>query len=235
MEATKKVAYIAGPMRGKPQMNWPAFFEAEKRIKAAGYEVINPARVEAELIGIDPKLLSEQPKFLTNPKTCIQRDLNLIIDKNVTHIFMLDGWEYSDGAKVEFMLGLFLDLKFMDAWTMEPLDFRFSFIDGFNFSSLDSDDSEPKESILDTAKSLVTGDRQAQYGPPDQDFARTAGMWSALKGVEFKPWEVAAFMICLKLSRQKHQRKPDNWVDAAGYAHCGQVCDEEELKREGKL
>lgn len=87
-------------------------------------------------------------------------------------------------------------------------------------------------SVLDEAKAAVTGDRQASYGPPDQDFARTAGMWSALfadllrDGVRFEPFHVAQAMILLKMSRQRHQRKRDNWVDAAGYAHCGAVCDE---------
>lgn len=89
-----------------------------------------------------------------------------------------------------------------------------------------------EESILDIAKRLVNGDRQAQYGPVDQDFSRTAKMWSAMKGVEFEPWEVAAFMICLKLSRQSHQRKEDNWVDIAGYADRGAVCDYIQKQRE---
>lgn len=89
-----------------------------------------------------------------------------------------------------------------------------------------------ESSILDEAKAAVTGDRQASYGPPDQDFARTAGMWSALfgdllrDGVRFEPFHVAQAMILLKMSRQRHQRKRDNWVDAAGYAHCGAICDE---------
>ena len=69
-----------------------------------------------------------------------------------------------------------------------------------------------------------TGDRQAAYGPPTQDFQRTAAMWSALKGVQFTAQEVAMFMICLKLSRQTHQRKRDNWVDIAGYARGGDWC-----------
>lgn len=90
------------------------------------------------------------------------------------------------------------------------------------------------ESVLDEAKKLVSGDRQAQYGPPDQDFTRTADMWSAWKGVHFEPYEVAVFMILLKMSRQKHQRKRDNWVDVAGYSHCGNTCDEEEAKRKAE-
>lgn len=84
----------------------------------------------------------------------------------------------------------------------------------------------PDEDVLDEAKRITSGDRQNQYGPPDQDFQRTAQMWSALKGVPFEAREVAAFMIALKLSRQTHQNKRDNWVDIAGYARCGSKCTE---------
>lgn len=80
------------------------------------------------------------------------------------------------------------------------------------------------EGILEEAARLTRGDRQNAYGPPNQDFARTAKMWSALKGVEFTPAEVAMFMICLKLSRETHQKKRDNTVDMAGYARCLAIC-----------
>jgi len=33
------------------------------------------------------------------------------------------------------------------------------------------------ESILVEAERVTSGDRQAQYGPPDQDFQRIAKMW----------------------------------------------------------
>jgi len=95
---------------------------------------------------------------------------------------------------------------------------------------------EPLESILAEAQRITGGDRQAQYGPPDQDFARTAGMWTSLfgellrDGARFDAFHVALAMILLKTSRQIHQRKRDNWTDIAGYAHCGNVCDEQAAK-----
>lgn len=87
------------------------------------------------------------------------------------------------------------------------------------------------EDILAEASRITRGSRQAQYGPPDQDFRRTAGMWSALfgaklkDGVTFEPRDVALAMILLKTSRETHQRKRDNWVDIAGYASCGSRCN----------
>lgn len=82
------------------------------------------------------------------------------------------------------------------------------------------------EDILDEAKRLTSSDRQNAYGPPNQDFARTAGMWSAFLQHPVTPQDVACMMIMLKCSRQTHQQKRDNWVDMAGYARCGQICDE---------
>lgn len=88
----------------------------------------------------------------------------------------------------------------------------------------------PQEDILAEAYRLTSGDRNAQYGPPDQDFARTAGLWTALfahklkDGEKFETWEVAQAMICLKLSRLQHSRKRDNVVDGAGYFRCMDTC-----------
>jgi hypothetical protein len=37
--------------------------------------------------------------------------------------------------------------------------------------------------------------------------------------------DIAALMILVKIARQAHCHKTDNWVDAAGYAACGAECD----------
>lgn len=38
--------YIAGPMYGLPENNYPAFFAAEERLNAVGFQTENPARNE---------------------------------------------------------------------------------------------------------------------------------------------------------------------------------------------
>lgn len=39
------IIYIAGPMSGLPDSNYPAFFRAEEDLRAAGYSrILNPAR-----------------------------------------------------------------------------------------------------------------------------------------------------------------------------------------------
>lgn len=39
------VAYISGPMSGLPELNYPAFFAAEDRVKDQYSKVLNPARL----------------------------------------------------------------------------------------------------------------------------------------------------------------------------------------------
>lgn len=76
--------------------------------------------------------------------------------------------------------------------------------------------------LLHTAEQLINGDRNNQYGPPHQDFTRTALMWEAYLGHPIKPHDVAALMALLKLSRIAWQPdKHDTWTDLAGYAACG--------------
>jgi len=42
------VLYLAGPMSGLPSFNYPAFHSAAGRLRAAGFEVLNPAENKLE-------------------------------------------------------------------------------------------------------------------------------------------------------------------------------------------
>jgi hypothetical protein len=102
----------------------------------------------------------------------------------------------------------------------------------------------PRAELLDEAKQLITGDRNNTYGPPTQDFARTAAVlnglgfrtvrFSELEGElvaeDLQPHHVAMILAAVKLSRLTWSpEKRDSWVDLAGYAACGHECSVAEL------
>jgi hypothetical protein len=83
---------------------------------------------------------------------------------------------------------------------------------------------------LDAAKAAVTN-RPNAYGPPEQNFARIAALWSAYlvgkaPGTDaaqpVTAIDVAAMMALMKIARiEETPSHADSWVDLAGYAACG--------------
>jgi hypothetical protein len=75
-----------------------------------------------------------------------------------------------------------------------------------------------RNSILSTAKSYITRDRQADHGDAEDNFSRIAGYWSLHTGVTLTATDVAVMMALLKVARIKQNpQHVDNWVDGAGY------------------
>lgn len=103
--SSPKRIYIAGPMRGFPNFNFHAFDVAAYELRRNGWLVANPAEFDRAL-GFDPQKSLEENHF--DVSAAIMRDLNLITYE-CSAIFMLDGWQYSKGAKLEHALALFLD------------------------------------------------------------------------------------------------------------------------------
>ena len=87
---------------------------------------------------------------------------------------------------------------------------------------------------LRIAAEAVCGERNESYGSPTDDFATQAEMFSSYLSrtngnkVLVTAGDIAALMILVKIARQAHRPKPDNWIDAAGYAACGAQCDSEQ-------
>lgn len=88
--------------------------------------------------------------------------------------------------------------------------------------------------ILDKAKACVCGQREQDYGSPENNFQIIADLWEAYKGVVFTPTDVAMMMALLKIARIKSGTgTEDSFVDLAGYAACGgeivtnYICKEE--------
>lgn len=102
-----QVVYIAGPMTGLKDYNFDAFDEKAHLFKEKGYEVINPAELSrnyAAAMGID---LNE-----ITVRECAQTNLKHIVAR-ATHMYMLNGWQYSKEAKAEHAVAEWLGMTIM--------------------------------------------------------------------------------------------------------------------------
>ena len=96
--------YIAGPMRGYPQYNYEEFFYWSRMFRTSGYKVLNPAAKDVDKWLDDGWVFSEDEWELV-----IEEDLQWIKDE-ADALFMLHGWEDSEGANMEKELADDLDL-----------------------------------------------------------------------------------------------------------------------------
>ena len=76
--------------------------------------------------------------------------------------------------------------------------------------------------ILDTAKKCVCGQREHDYGSPENNFTRIAALWNAYFGEKtVDAVDVAMLLALLKVARIKTGTgTADSFVDLAGYAAC---------------
>jgi len=84
----EKRIYIAGPMTGYEEKNFPAFYEAEEKLLSLGWIPVNPCRNECS--------------SSVNWEDFMKPDLVDMIFCNA--VFCLPGWEESKGAKLEVYL-----------------------------------------------------------------------------------------------------------------------------------
>ena len=96
---TKRI-YIAGPMTGLPQLNFPAFHAMASHLRSLGHHVVNPAE-----INVDPS---------AGWAECMRADIRELV--SCTAICLLPGWEKSRGASLEHHIAQSLGFEVM---TME--------------------------------------------------------------------------------------------------------------------
>lgn len=89
--------------------------------------------------------------------------------------------------------------------------------------------------ILHAAEKCVCGQRETDYGTPEDNFETIAKLWETYLrracvdeagGVYIDANDVAMMMALLKIARiAAGDGKADSWIDLAGYAACGAECE----------
>lgn len=100
--------YIAGQMSDLPDYNYPAFRAAEAALRAAGYDVVNPASV-----GV---------REGWGWADYLRAALKLMLDCD--GVALLPGWEWSRGACIErgLAINLGMDVRPLSAWLDPTLE-----------------------------------------------------------------------------------------------------------------
>ena len=97
-------------------------------------------------------------------------------------------------------------------------------------------ESEPwtRKRVLSEAEKCVCGQRENEYGVPEDSFEMIGKLWTVYLDYATKidAHDVAAMMALLKIARiAKSPDHMDSWCDLAGYASCGgEIAGKEENK-----
>lgn len=91
--------YLAGPMTGLPERNFPAFNAEAARLRALGFDIVNPAEIHngASMSWHD----------------CMKVDIPLLL--TCDGIALMEGWEQSKGARLERHYAEELDMFVLQA------------------------------------------------------------------------------------------------------------------------
>jgi Domain of unknown function (DUF4406) len=107
--------YLAGPMRGIANFNFPAFDYAEEKLLAEGHFVFSPAARDRAVLGVglennlsgDEKVAEQTVGF--SLREALGADTKWICAE-ADAIALLPGWEKSSGANAEHALAKALGL-----------------------------------------------------------------------------------------------------------------------------
>lgn len=194
--------YIAGPMRGHEDHNYPRFQKVADYLRAqSGVEVFSPHEAYE---GDQSRPLADY--YLWNLPSLLE----------ATNVAFLPGWQNSSGARIEYLIAKNLGLQLHQTVFLPNAN---EGGDEYVFGVF-MDVEAPVE--LEAGAVVRNGAREASYGPPLQDFTRTMNMWASLGiATSQDPADMALAMTALKMSRLKGTRGHyDSIVDAIGYLVC---------------
>jgi len=105
--------YVAGPMRGREDFNFPAFNEAAASLRARGHTVFNPAERDVDVLGVRAFKVKDGDERKVKGFSLREalHDDTAWITLHADAIALLDGWADSKGATAEACLGWALGIQ----------------------------------------------------------------------------------------------------------------------------
>lgn len=115
--------YVAGPMRGYPEFNFPSFDSLALFMRRNGWTVFNPAEHDRDIYkditewaGYADGDISACPRF--SLAMAMRWDLARITESHA--IVLLPGWEQSSGARTELVVAEACNLEVLYAFPTNP-------------------------------------------------------------------------------------------------------------------
>lgn len=171
--------YIAGPMRGIPEFNFPRFDWAELVLTTAGHATVSPAQHDREE-GFDPAGMDgneDLGELGFDLKAALGWDLEQVA--NADGVAVLDGWERSSGARAEVATAHALGI---------PVATVHEWLNSGNRAYITSDaprsDNKPQEYHVIRAKAVQGSSREALDRINDTGEVRTTSATGGQKGTK---------------------------------------------------
>jgi hypothetical protein len=131
-----KTFYLAGPMSGLPQFNFPTFHRVAALLREQGYTIISPAEMDSEAVQV-AAMASKDGTLDASGKIAgetwgdiLAKDVKLIADK-IDGIIFLPDWDRSRGALLEATTSIMVNNREFTYLKWEDSDSR-----PINFSKL---------------------------------------------------------------------------------------------------
>lgn len=206
--------YLAGPMRGIEDYNYPLFFKVANDLRKQGYDVFNPAELDGDS--------SEEHSL----EYYMQRDLPHVIASDA--IAVLPGWAMSDGATREVRVARDCGKKVYCAMTMDEIpDFvnlsrkadETAFIKLVLDSSSGDYDLERDWAMIVKEIFEVFKAKQHDYGPNNIALLRDQGVLTRVTDKFMR-----LHTLYKSGAEPSNESLEDTWLDIADYAVIALMC-----------
>ena len=105
LDRSKTRIFIAGPMLGYENYNFKKFDHIEELLRQLGFDIVNPARISRKFK--ESEVNSDISVY--NKMIDMQQDA----ERTCNAILLLDGWQWSEGVKLEVKTASELGMQFL--------------------------------------------------------------------------------------------------------------------------